>query len=436
MSLQTLYVTLSERRRPEDVADLVEAQLEGRLEAWESTLLSRASSRSLRKIWLGYTSMRQEWARAVGMHRQVGRARELFETARTIDAFDTDAPDRIAAFLDRVSPEIGKARSENDFLADRLDRAERRAAGLRLSRRRYDKLWRLLRRMEERLASLVRELQKARLTRIGKQRMAPYLAAEDFVRNEASACFVAYMVARLGLRSTFTVWGQAKAFDEIAKMLLDRCFRDPGASFYAIAHVHPAPEVLARLADDERARLLSTSYEALREAATILDELSTARPLDRARMVVSRGDDSTTWNQVAGAFNAARDHWIALLYAMGAEEVVERMCVPKAMRLVAGDVAAWHDVLGHVGDPNVAVAAALPPAWSVVRGEASCAREDVRVACEVVGIDPIRTGWIAPRARTEVEPFRPTPDLVHGVAIASPYLARILRQLGVFSGKG
>ena len=435
MSLQTLYATLSERRRPEDVADLVHARLEGRLEAWESTLLSRASSRSLRQVWLGYTSMRQDWARAVGMHRQVGRARELFETARAIDAFDTDAPDRIAAFLDHVSPEIGKARSENDFLADRLDRAERRAAGLRLSRRRYDKLWRLLRRMEERLATLVREIQKARLTRIGKQRMAPYLPAEDFVRNEASACFVAYMVARLGLRSTFTVWGQAKAFDDIAKMLLDRCFRDPDASFYAIAHVHPTAEVLARLTDDERARLLSSSFEVLREAATILHALYEARPHDRARMVVQRGDDSSTWNQVAGALNAARDHWIALLYAMGAEEIVERMCVPKAMRLIAGDVTAWHGVVGHAGDPNVAVAAALPPAWSVVLGEASCARDDVRVACDVVGIDPVRTGWIAPCARTHVEPFTPTPELVHGVAIASPYLARILRRIGVFSGK-
>lgn len=435
MTLDTLYTTLSERRRPEDVADLVHVRLEGRLAPWESSLLERASARSLRKTWLGYTSMRQDWARAVGMHRQVGRARELFESSKAIDAFDTDAPDRIADFLARVSPEIHKARDENDFLADRLDRAERRAAGLRLSRRRYDKLWRVLRRMERRLDKLVVELRKVRLTRIGKQRLAPYLVRADFERSEASACFVAYMVARLGLRSTFTVWGQAKAFDEIAHMLLQRCFRDPSASFYAIAHVYPAPEVLARLSDDERGRLLASSYEVLREAATVLDELYEARPFDRERMVVRRGDDSSTWNQVAGAFNAARDHWIGLLHAMGAGHVVERMCIPKVMRLIAGDVAFWHRAVGHSGDPNVRVAASLPPGWSVARGEAGCEREDVRLACSIVGIDPVKTGWIAPRDRTHVEAFRPTPELVHGVAVGSPYLATVLRKLGVFSGR-
>ncbi len=435
MSLDTLYTTLAERRRPEDVADLVHTRLAGRLTPWEDTLLTRASSRSLRQAWLGYTSMRQDWARAVGMHRQVGRARLLFESARTIDGFDADAPDRIAAFLDQVSPEIAKVRTENDFLRDRLDRAERRAAGLHLSRRRYDKLWRLLRRMELRLMALVREIRKTRLTRIGKQRMAPYLAKGELVRSESSACLVAYMTARLGLRSTFTVGGQAKAFDEIAHMLLERCFRDPETSFFAIAHVHPAPEVLLRLTNDERGRLLASSFEILRDAATLLDELYEARPFDRARMVVQRGDDSSTWNQTASAFNAARDHWIALLSAMGAGDVIERMCVPKVMRLIAGDLAAWHRAVGHLGDPNVAVAAALPSGWSVVRGEASCEREDVRASCAAVGIDPVRTGWIGPRPRTEVDRFRPTPELVHGVAVGSPHLATLLRRMGIFSGK-
>lgn len=436
MTLDTLYTTLSERRRPEDVADLVHVQLAGRLSALEDSILTRASARSLRKMWLGYTSMRQDWAQAIGMHRQVGRARELFETAAAIDPFDTNAPDRIAAFLDHVSPEIGKGRGENDFLADRLDRAERRAAGLRLSRRRYDKLWRLLRRMEARLAKFVGELRKQRLTRIGKQRLAPYLSREDFARGESSACFVAYMVARLGLRSEFTVWGQQKAFDEVARMLLDRCLPDPHASFYAIAHVHPSPEVLARLDDDARGRLLAASFEVLREAATILDGLYTRNPFDRDRMVVRRGDDSSTWNQTANAFNAARDHWIALLHSLGAADVLEHFCVPKAMRLIAADVMAWHFSVGHVGDPNVRVAALLPPPWLVVLGEERCERAAVALACQVVGVDGARTGWTAPRTRTDVAVFRPTPELVHGVVVGSPFLASILRKQGWFSGKG
>ncbi len=435
MTIDTLYTTISERRRPEDVADLVHVLLAGRLDAVEDATLVRASARSLRKIWLGYTSMRQDWAQAVGMHRQVGRARELFESARAIDPFDTSAPEAIASFLDRISGEIGKGRLENDFLADRLDRAERRAVGLRLSRRRYDKLWRLLRRMEERLASLVREIVKTRLTRIGKQRMAPYLSREDFFASESAACFVAYMVARLGLRSTFTVSGQQKAFDEIARMLLARCMRDPHASFYAIAHVHPSADVLARLDEEARGRLLARSYEVLREAATVLDAQYAARPFDRDRMIVARGDDSSTWNQVAGAFNAARDHWIALLHSLGAAEIVDRMCVPKAMRLIAGDVAAWHAAVGHTGDPNVRVAAVLPEPWRVVLGLEPCERSTVELACGLVGIDPVRTGWTAPRPRDRVELFRPTPELVHGVSIGSPFLATLLRKQGWFSGK-
>lgn len=436
MTLDTLYTTLGQRRRPEDVADLVHAQLAGRLSVVEDALLTRASARSLRKMWFGYTSMRQDWAEAVGMHRQVGRARELFESAAAIDVFDTSAPDRIADFLDHVCPEIGKARGENDFLADRLDRAERHALGMRMSRRRYDKLWRVLVRMELRLAKLVRELRKLRLTRIGKQRLAPYLSASDFLRGESSACFVAYMVARLGLRSEFTVWGQQKAFDEVARMLLDRCMRDPRASFYAIAHVHPAPDVLARLDDDARGRLVAASFEALRDAASLLDELFTASPHDRDRMVVRRGDDSSTWNQTASAFNAARDHWIALLYSLGAADVLEHMCVPKVMRLIAADVMAWHAAVGHVGDPNVQVAARLPPGWKVVLGEEHCDRADVELTCRVVGIDPAKTGWIAPRPRDAVAHFRPTPELVHGVAVGSPLLATLLRKQGWFSGKG
>jgi hypothetical protein len=35
-----------------------------------------------------------------------------------------------------------------------------------------------------------------------------------------------------------------------------------------------------------------------------------------------------------------------------------------------------------------------------------------------------------------VQPFRPTPELVHGVSVGHPELARVLKKLGFFSGKG
>jgi hypothetical protein len=435
-TLDMLYATLDRRERPEDVAERVKDVLTGAgLDAFEARVLDRACARSLRRMWLSYTSMRQDWAKAVGLDEQVGKARALFESARAIDPFDASAPEAIGAFLDAISPEIGKARGENDFRHDRLDRGERRAAGLVISRRKYDRKWRLLRRMERKLVALVREIEKRRLTRIGKQRLAPYLSREDFVASPSSACFVAYMVARLGLRSEFTVWGQQKAFDELAAMLYARCLRDPHTSFFAIAHVHPTEEVLARLTDEQRGRMLATSFEVMRRGAVFLDEIDADRHFDRARMVVRRGDDSSTWNQVAGALNQARDHWVSLLHAMGAGDVLADLCVPKTMRLIAGDVAAWHECVGHSGDANVAVAAALPPSWEVLLGRASCTRADVERACRAAGVDPTKGGWIAPRERTAVAPLRPTPELVHGVAIGSPLLAKMLRSMGVFSGK-
>jgi hypothetical protein len=78
---------------------------------------------------------------------------------------------------------------------------------------------------------------------------------------------------------------------------------------------------------------------------------------------------------------------------------------------------------------------ALPSPWLVLRGEASCTRADIEAACEVHGVDPQKTGWAKARPRTAVAEFRPTPELVHGVAVSNPYLAAYLRRLGVFSGK-
>ncbi len=47
---------------------------------------------------------------------------------------------------------------------------------------------------------------------------------------------------------------------------------------------------------------------------------------------------------------------------------------------------------------------------------------------------PIKKGWIAPRPKGAPTPLRPTPELVHGVAVHSPELAGVLRKAGWFSG--
>jgi hypothetical protein len=151
-------------------------------------------------------------------------------------------------------------------------------------------------------------------------------------------------------------------------------------------------------------------------------------------MIVKRGDDSSTWNQIAGGWNQARSNWISLLHSMGLESILDTVCPGKVMRLMAADVAQWHSMGGQGVHPDTKVWAALPPPWEVVRGDKECTRELVKLACEMNNVDPSQ--WIGPKGDRQAVAFKPTPELVHGVAVGSPALAKILRAFGVFSGKG
>ncbi len=433
--MQALYNSLNRRMRPEDVAQLVLDHIGDQLSGAERRTLEKAARGSLAQRWLGFTSMSEDWQRAVGLGPQLATARALFASAPTLTGDDADVPAKIEAFLDAIEPEIAKVRGENDFEWDRLDRSERKAAGLSISHRKYNRKWRLLRRIERRLSTLRGELRKRHMEKVAKIGFVVAMPEDAFLRSPTAAAFVAYLAAKKAKRSIFTVWGQERPFDEIAAMLLARCERAPDTDWFVVAHAWPTTEVLARIDDDQRMKLLALATDTMIEAAGMLSILYASHPHDRSSMVVRRGDDSTTWNQLAGAFNAARDGWMALCHAMGASHIVEATCVPKAMRLIAGDVAFWHRAVGHRGDPNVAVAASLPTPWDVLDGEVECTADDVADRCRQVGLDPERSGWIAPRPRVEVAPFRPTPELVHGVSIVSPHLAALLKRGGVFSGK-
>jgi hypothetical protein len=82
------------------------------------------------------------------------------------------------------------------------------------------------------------------------------------------------------------------------------------------------------------------------------------------------------------------------------------------------------------------VAAALPQPWDVVMGIDECTRETVAHMCRLCGVDPEPSGWTAPLATSGVAAIEPTPALVHGVEVASPAWACILRKAGVFGGAG
>jgi hypothetical protein len=433
--METLFLSLSQRRRPEDVAELTRVQLKGRLSADEAGTLERVARGALSRRLAGYTSMLQDFARPRGLVAQVARARELFATAEALSADACTDPRAVEHFIRTVGAEIRKCFGASDFLHDRLNGDMRVSEGLDISRRRYNRGFRLLRRMEVKLAGLVRELERLELTQVGKSGLATRITRADFMASESSACFVAYLVARMNLRSEFTIGGQQRPLDAVAAMLLARCVRDPATSWLAVAHVYPQREVLARLTEHDKLALFSTWFALLRQIAARLEETWDRSRFDLRTMIVRRGDDSSTWNATASAWNRARDHFIALVFALGMEDLFDAMWPGKVMRLMAADVAAWHRVAGDGLDPGTRVWADLPRPWEVLTGKVRCSRSDVAVVCLRHGVDPGKSGWTMPRPPGKVAPFRPTPELVHGVTVNSPHLAAVLRWAGWYSGK-
>ena len=432
--MKELFDSLNKRRRPEDIAQIVREQLRGRLDRKQDALLERAARGSLKQKVFGYTSMLQDFAKPVGMQRQVAKAEQLFN-APPLRPDQCDDPAAVEAFLRQISPDIRKMFGGNDFKADRLSSKDRRSVGLDLSRRRYNKLFRHLARMERKLHTLIRELKKLELTKIGKSALASRLTWETFSANTDAACFIAYFAARCNLRSEFTVDGQQRPYDEIADMLFARCKEKVDTNWWAIAHVLPSQEVLSRLSDEQKGTLLGEWFTILQDISVLLEETWERSQINRETMIVHRGNDSSTWNNTASAWNKARDNWIALVQAMGMSDMLDTLCFGKVLRLMAADVVAWHYQVGGKLDPNTAVWNELPLPWEVLSGKNQCPRILVEELCRKYGVDPVKSGWTAAKSFSTVTAFRPTPELVHGVTVTNPFLATLLRREGYFSGK-
>lgn len=432
--LSRLHATLGQRETPETVAIMVREAMpdltRGSLGRRIQTMLKLATTTRF-----GWSSMSTRFPHPMDAERQIDKARELallFLDEHLPEGADAAALDVVAAELSRL---IGRHAGKGRFDVDRLNREARHQTGLALSRRRYDKLFRLVGRLEDKARRMRRQEENLGLILVGKAALAPRLTVEDLACHLPSAAFVAYLAARMKLRSEFTIAGQQKPFDAFAADLLAICERDPNTSWWAVAHVFPRADVLSRLTDDQKGRLLGQWFDILQITAERLAEAQARTDIDLETLVVKRGNDSSTWNLLAGAFNRARDHWIALVEAMGAEALFDSLMPGKMLRLMAGDVAAWHRSTGSPIHPDTLVWRRLPHPWRVLNGDETCTRADIEAACAAEQIDPVRTGWSTARARTAIAAFRPTPELVHGVAIRNPYLAAYLRQAGAFSGK-
>lgn len=188
------------------------------------------------------------------------------------------------------------------------------------------------------------------------------------------------------------------------------------------------------MTDEQKGILLGKWTTILQDIAELLDEVWTVSNINRETMVVRKGNDSTTWNNTAGAWNKARDNWMNLIYSLGLDFILEEICFGKVLRLMAADVVAWHYSTGGKLDPNTEVWNKIPLPWEVFQNKAECNKELVIKYCKQAGLDPEKSGWIAPRVHGVAE-FKPTPELVQGVAVSNPFLATVLKRHRYFSGK-
>ncbi len=433
-TIEQLYKTLDERRRPEDVAEMIVELMKNDLNRHELSVLEKAAQGSLKRSLYGYTSMLETFGTAVGAEKQIKKAIEIFKISQS-ETSNYHYIENIETFLTETSPLIHKSIGKNDFRSDRLNKIQRKEAGLDLSKRSYNKKWRLLKRIEKRLYKCIQESKKIEFQKIAKHGLAHTISPEDFNADLNTACFIAYFNARSNVRSIFTNQSQERPFDEICEMLFNRCKGNADkTNWQTVSYIYTNEEALHYLADEQKGRLLGKWSKILQEIAEFLEKLWTDNDINRKTMAVKKGNDSTTWNNTAGAWNKARDNWMNLIYALGMEYILDDICFGKVMRLMAADVIAWHLYSGGKLDPNTEVWNILPLPWEVFQEKQFCNKKMIVQACRKAGIDPEKSGWIAPKTQ-QVSQFKPTPELVHGVTVSNPFLASILRKNKYFSGK-
>ena len=298
-----------------------------------------------------------------------------------------------------------------------------------LSRRQYMKRCRILVALERKLERRTERGRFVRWTRIAQSGWSVDITLPDFMAmTQATRVFVAYYVARRQRQSVFSGSGQDPAMDEVANRLLRFVVATSSVALACSSH-----GILSELSERQRTLMLIKGYREMLDMAVTMRDLWRETGADPFTMVVKRGMNSSDWNAIAGAWNAVRAMWLNLLFSLGREEDLDVMCPGKAMRLMAADVAAWHRSLGDDEGPDVKLFRRLPLPWDVALGTAKCTQIDVRAAAIEAGVQP--DGWVRPKEAVEPVKTKPTMDLVHGVAVADPDLANMLRRAGWFSGK-
>lgn len=427
--LRELYQSLDERWTPEQVAKAILQVLDVR--GANRRKIEKAAKNS-RNFW--WSSMSHDFERHDDMSRQLKVAQALGLGNRI--TFQSDDLQRIERWLKSVNREIGKEAGKNDFKHDRLTKEQRQELGIDISRRQYNKRFRMAVRLEKKAQRMKRNQFKRSLALASKTRLASEITWEEFSKDAATACFIAYYVARCNKRSLFTNTRQERPYDTVCESLMQKLRREKvSTNWWALAHVLPNEEVVRHLTDDQKGQVLGAYFDMMHDTALFLKELFNENEINEQTMIVRRGNDSTTWNLAAGAWNKLRQGWFELMYALGMTEAVEKMCPGKVLRLMAADVAWWHRSSGGDLHDDTAIWRDLPRPWEVFSGDKTCSKEYVDAVCAEHNADPVKSGWSAPKPGKFVEEYTPTQELVHGVVVSSPLLAKVFRKAGVFSGK-
>jgi hypothetical protein len=429
-----LFASLNSRKRPEDIAQLILELPELKLSNEAVKKLGFATRGSLSNNRFGYSSMPEQFFKPIGCEKQLSKGKELFPCIEFESGLG-ELPQHADSLIELTSPLLGSDPSKLDFKHDRLNRSERKNANLEISKRQYNKRFRYLRRLQAKRDRLALELKKREFTLISNSRLAFLIDEDEFNSDALTAAFIAYYVARCNLRSEFTAGKQQRPYDEIAHQLFLDCKKSKSTNWWAISHVFPDAYVLSNLTDEQKGKMLGAWYSSLSEIADLLKDLWEKSDISRETMIVQRGNDSTTWNNTAGAWNKARDSWFKFLFSLGMQDIIYVICPGKVLRLMAADVVVWHSLEGGTLEEDTKVWCDIPLPWEALSGDIECSKNFVENICRKHGVDPVRKGWVAPPPTTKIAKFKPTPELVHGVTVSNPGLAKILKSCGVFSGK-
>jgi hypothetical protein len=448
-AIESLYQSIQARPRPEDVAQLIQDLIQEELPTVLnmetkkrlrelSKALEPAARNSLKRGANSYSSMAKDFARVIGADKMVATTAQVFRIPDPPSAIECLIVEKVEDFMNRVAETIGVDPAKADFLRDRLNREQRDAAGIKLNKRPYNHRFRAIRRLKFKIMKMIKNGKKYQATRIAKSAGATKITLEELGKDLHTAYFVAYLAARMSLRSAFTNDSQVRAHDSISETLYKNAKHSRTVNWWAISLVHSQKEVLSNLSDEEKGMLVGTWTETLHMLSDLLRDTYEANNFDLKNMIVHRGNDSSTWNAAAGAWNKARDHWIKLLFELKLEGLIQFYFPGKVLRLMASDVVSWHAMgsasLDEGLHPDTKVWRELPRPWEVFSGDAQCTREMIEQACDLHKVK--KEGWSLPHNDKCAVDYTPTPELVHGITVTSPFLAKVLKDSGAFSGKG